>query len=217
MFYLNVFGCEKVKLAWFCSLSVWSLVRKSLTSININSGFMITKTFPIYNLLILSVFFLCGGRALAEPSQKIAYIDLQKALEMTKEGQRVQKQFKDEIDNEQRSIDKKKVEVERLKESLDKQRSTLNEKALRDKEEELRVSTRELERSFQDSKEKLGRKNASLVGELVQKMRKLVEELGKKEGYAMILEKNSQGLIFADESYDITDRIAKKFDESYSK
>jgi outer membrane protein len=153
----------------------------------------------------------------ADSPLKIAYVDLQKALELTSEGQKVQKQFKTEVDDEQKRIDKKKAEFEKLKEDLDKKKLTLNENALREKEEELIVAERELKRSFQDSQEKLRRKNASLVGELVQKMRTLVEKLGADEGYSFILERNSQGLVFADSSLDLTDKLVKKFDAEYSK
>lgn len=152
-----------------------------------------------------------------DASFKIAYVDLQKALELTKEGQKVQKQFKTEVDEEQKKIDRKKSEFEKLKENLDKQKTTLNESALRDKEEELLVSERELKRSFQDSQERLRRKNATLVGELVQKMRVLVEKLGKEEGYSYILERNSQGLVYADSSLDLTEKLVKKFDADTSK
>jgi outer membrane protein len=157
------------------------------------------------------------GSVFADSSLKIAYVDLQKALELTSEGQKVQKQFKTEVDDEQKRIDKKKAEFEKLKEDLDKKKLTLNENALREKEEELIVAERELKRSFQDSQEKLRRKNASLVGELVQKMRILVERLGADEGYSFILERNSQGLVYADSSLDLTDKLVKKFDAEYSK
>jgi outer membrane protein len=150
-------------------------------------------------------------------SLKIVYVDLQKALEMTKEGQKVQKQFKTEVDDEQKRIDKKKAEFEKLKEDLDKQRLTLNETALQDKEEELLVAERELKRSFQDSQERLRRKNASLVGELVQRMRTLVETLGKEEGYSYIMERNAQGIVYADSELDITETLVKKFDAQTAK
>lgn len=153
----------------------------------------------------------------ADSGLKIVYVDLQKALEMTEEGQKMQKKFKSEVDAEQKNIDKRKIEFEKLKESIDKQRNTLNESALNEKEEELLVTERELKRSFQDSQEKLRRKNASLVSDLVQKMRSVVEEMGKKEGYSLILERSSQGLIYAEESLDITKDLVKKFDEAYKK
>lgn len=164
-----------------------------------------------YIACLLSFALICSN-ASAENSLKVAYVDIQKALELTKSGQKVQKEFKAEVDSEQKAIDKKKVEYEGIKESLDKQRGSLNENAVREKEESLLSLEKELKRSFQDSQEKLRRKNATLVGELVKKMRELIETLGKEEGYNLILEKNSQGLIFADPAMDITETVVKKFD-----
>lgn len=161
-------------------------------------------------LFLIALFFVTN--VLADSSLKVAYVDIQKALELTKAGQKVQKEFKSEVDSEQKQIDKKKTEYENLKESLDKQKSSLNESALREKEESLLTMEKELKRSFQDSQDKLRRKNASLVGELVKKMRELIEKMGKEEGYSIILEKNGQGVIFADPSLDITESVVKKFD-----
>lgn len=164
----------------------------------------------IIALLILSICL--SSIAYADSAVKIAYIDIQKALEMTKAGQKVQKEFKTEVDNEQKSIDKKKTEYESLKESLEKQKGTLNESAMREKEESLMNLEKELKRNFQDSQEKLRKKNATLVGELVKKMRELLETIGKEEGYTMILEKNGQGLVYASPSLDITESVVKRFD-----
>ncbi len=163
-------------------------------------------------LFLLTSSFICST-AFADSSLKLAYVDIQKALEQTKSGQKVQKEFKSEVDNEQKNIDRKKAEYESLKESLEKQRGSLNETTLREKEESLLTLERELKRSFQDSQEKLRRKNANLVGELVKKMRELIETIGKDQGYSMIIEKNSQAMIFADPSLDITDLVVKKFDD----
>ncbi len=162
-------------------------------------------------LLLLSSSFICNS-VFADSSPKLAFVDIQKALEQTKSGQKVQKEFKTEVDNEQKNIDRKKAEYESLKESLEKQRGSLNEATLHEKEESLLTLERELKRSFQDSQEKLRRKNANLVGELVKKMRELIETIGKDQGYSMIFEKNSQAMIFADPSSDITDEVVKKFD-----
>ena len=168
------------------------------------------------NLCIASLAcLLISSNLLAEPSAKIVYVDIQKALELTKSGQKVQKEFKTEVDSEQKNIDKKKTEYEALKESIEKQKSSLNENAVREKEDSLISMEKELKRSFQDSQEKLRRKNATLVGDLIKKMRELIEKMGKEEGYQMVLERNAQGIVFADSSLDITDAVVKKFDSQY--
>ncbi len=162
--------------------------------------------------LIVSTLLTFGSSALYAEDLKIAVVDIQKALELTKSGQKVQKEFKSEVEQEQKDIDKKKTEYETLKDSITKQKGSLNEKALRDKEEELLVMERELKRSFQDSQEKLRRKNGMVVGELVKQMRVMIDTIGKEKGYTLILERSAQNLLFAEDSLDITDEIVKKFD-----
>ncbi len=162
--------------------------------------------------LVLTTLFAVGSSAVIAEDLKVAVIDIQKALELTKSGQKVQQEFKKEVEDEQKNIDKKKTEYEKLKESITNQKGSLNEKAAREKEEDLLVMEKELKRSFQDSQEKLRRKNSIVVGELVKQMRKMIDEIGKDKGYSLILERNAQNLLFAESSLDITDEIVKKFD-----
>jgi outer membrane protein len=163
------------------------------------------------SLILLSLIGLTSSSVMAE-DLKVGVVDIQKALELTKSGQKVQKEFKTEVDQEQKDIDKKKTEYEKLKDSVTKQKGSLNEKALADKEEELLGMEKELKRSFQDSQEKLRRKNAVVVGELVKQMRVIIEAMGKEKGYSVILERSGQNLLFADGSLDITEEVVKRFD-----
>ena len=43
---------------------------------------------------------------------------------------------------------------------------------------------------------------------------KVVAEIGKKEGYSLILEKGSSGFLFSDPSIEITDRVIKAYDKA---
>ena len=164
--------------------------------------------------LVASTLLAFGSSAVSAEEFKIAVVDIQKALELTKSGQKVQKEFKTEVEDEQKDIDKKKSEYEKLKDAITKQKGALSEKALRDKEEELLVMEKELKRSFQDSQEKLRRKNGMVVGELVKQMRVLIDAIGQEKGYSLILERNAQNMLFAEPSLDITEEIVKRFDSS---
>ena len=51
-------------------------------------------------LLLLSSSFICNS-VFADSSPKLAFVDIQKALEQTKSGQKVQKEFKTEVQNKE--------------------------------------------------------------------------------------------------------------------
>jgi len=163
--------------------------------------------------LSLTVFSLVS-RAQASPDIQVGFVDIQKALASSEAGKDAQKKYDAEVKKLQAKLDDKKSEFESLRQNYQKQKESLNEKARADKEEELLTREKDLKRQFQDSQESLRRKNGQLVGELVEKMKKVVDEYGKAQGYTVILEKSGQTVLFADSSIDVTDQIVKKFDQA---
>lgn len=173
------------------------------------------KVFPvriIHLLLLVSGIFLFVSAAAAAPDFKVGYVDMQRALASSVAGKDAQKKYEAEVKKLQAKLDDKKGEFEKLKSSYEKQKDSLNDKAKQEKEEELMSREKELKRTFQDSQEKLRRTNSQLVGELVEKLRKVVEDVGQAGGYTLILEKGGQAVLFADAKVDITDSVVEKFD-----
>lgn len=150
--------------------------------------------------------------ALAAPDLKVGYVDMQRALSESKAGAEAQKAYEGEVKKAQAKLDSKKEEYERLQGELEKQKDSLSEKARSEREEKLLVLEKELKRSFQDSQEQLRRENMKLVGGLVKKLRQVVDEVGKSEGFTIILEKGGQSVLYADSDIDITAQVIKEFD-----
>lgn len=165
----------------------------------------------VYSML-LGIFYFASSASAEE--FRIAIVDLQRALGESKAGKSAQKEYEVEVKSAQAKLDKKKGEFEALKKNLEKQRESLNEQALLSKEEELIALEKDIKRSFRDAQEMLRRKNATIVSDLVKEIRKVVEGLGRKEGYSLILEKNAQAVMYSDASFDITDKVVQQFDAS---
>lgn len=173
---------------------------------------MIVKSIPaiVVSLAILSGF--AAAPALADSGSKIVIVDMQKVLSTSKAGQDAQKKYEVELKKAQTEIDSKKADYDKMQQSVEKQKDSLNQKALAEKADQLSKMETELKRSFADKREDLRKENARIVGELVAKVRKVVEEMGKSDGYQIVLEKNAPGVLYADDKVDITDAVVKKFD-----
>ncbi len=169
---------------------------------------------------LLAIAGLCLGLGLSsvsavaapDPQLRIASVDMQKALIGSKSGSEAQKKYEEEVKKSQAQLDEKKKSFEAQKQEFDKQAASLNEKARAEREEKLRGTEKELRRSFADLQDKLRRTNGQLVGDLVKKIREIVERIGKEEGYTLVLEKGSPALLYADSQVDLTDRVIKEFD-----
>jgi outer membrane protein len=148
--------------------------------------------------------------ALAQVS--VGVVDMQRALTSTKEGQEAQKKLETAVKKSQGEIDAKKSEYESLQKALEKQRSSLSAKAIAEKEDQLATMEKDLRRSFQDTKEELNRERQREFTELVGKMRKAVEQVGKEGSLTIVFEKNAPGVLYAADGVDVTDKVIKKYD-----
>lgn len=149
--------------------------------------------------------------ASAAPEQKIATVDLEKALKASKEGQAAQKTLETDLQKAQQEIDKKKTDYEHKQADFSKQQESLSQAAKAEKREELIKMEQELRRAFADSQQNLRRKNGELMTELIGKMRKVIAEVGKADGYTVVLEKDSPAVLYADGATDVTDKVIARF------
>ncbi len=148
---------------------------------------------------------------------KIGIVDLQKALNESEAGKQAKKDLEEIIKAKQKLIDQKGKEIEKLKEEIDKQASVLSEKALRQKQDELDRKMRDYKRFVQDAQDEVKRKEAQLTEEILKELRKVIDEIGKKENFTLILEKVEGVVLYTDETVDITQKVIETYNKKIKK
>src|SRR5437879_5675620 len=83
---------------------------------------------------ISSPIFKIERQARAE--QKIAYVDLQRALEETDEGKKAKAKLKADFEKKQKELDARQDELKKIKQELDKQLPILKPDAAAQKQQE---------------------------------------------------------------------------------
>ena len=162
------------------------------------------------SLLVASL--LCSAGVSQAEGFKIGVVDLQKALSESKAGKAAQANYKATVEAKQKEIDSLKTRFQAKAKELEMSKGKISESEYAAKQEELLTSETELKRTFQDSSDSLTRENDRIVSGLVQKIRGVVEGLGKEGSYDIIIE-NSGGrsLLYAAKSVDITGSVVERF------
>jgi outer membrane protein len=148
----------------------------------------------------------------AEQTVKIGFVDMQKALNESSNGRTALERLKKLMEAKQAELQSEKEMIELKKDELDKQGLLLNETTRREREEQIRTMERDHNRKFSDTKEELGREEAKYTSTIRTDLLKVVQELGKDEGYLLVLEKQFSAILYAPESIDLTDSIIKRYD-----
>jgi outer membrane protein len=149
-----------------------------------------------------------AGEATRAP--KIGYVDLQRSLNETGAGKRAKGKLEADKKKKQDELDKKQKELQGFAAELDKQRVVLKPEVLRQREKELQEKYVQLQERYFKLQQELAKAEAQLVREIFNKAAPVIQDIAKRGGYTMILEKNEGAVLWADTGLDITSEVNKK-------
>jgi len=160
--------------------------------------------------------FMVVGWLLAQSSWcaelKIGSVDIQKAVNECQAGKEAKKNLLTEAEKFQKIVGDKQKELQGMKESLEKQAPMLTQEARASKEKEYQGKVREFQRWGEDSQNELNQKRAQMERSIAQDLMKVIQKIGVEEGYTVILERNENIVLFANNATDLTDRVVKAYD-----
>jgi outer membrane protein len=162
--------------------------------------------------LAASVLVLAPARGgAAEP--KIGFVDLRKAVFASREGKAAQEQFGKLEEAKAAELRPRQEELRKLEEEYEKQKFVLSPEALQDRRFEIIKLRRDLERDLREAEDDLQIRQVQLLQPIQKKVAKVVEDVGKQNGFTMIVDKGTQGLLFWNESSDITDLVVQRLNQ----
>ena len=169
---------------------------------------MKTSTF-VHVATLAAAAALYAFPATARAEQKIAYVDLQRALNEIEEGKAAKASLKREFDQKQKMLDEKKSEFDRLRGDFEKQAMVMSEQARKDKQLELEKKGGELQGFFVQLQKELSEREREATRGIFDKMHAIVREIADSEGVAMVVQ--AEALVYATPSLDITNELVRKY------
>lgn len=163
-------------------------------------------------ILTLALAFALPALSTAAAELKVGIVDLQRALNESASGRRAKDSFKGEFEKMQEGLRREKDSLDRIKEDLDKKSAVLSEEQKKAKLEDFERRRRDLRRKLEDSDAELRKKDQELTGNILKDLAVVIQEIGEREGYTLILENSSSSVLYGSKSIDITDAVIKAFD-----
>ncbi len=172
------------------------------------------RRFTQWSLLLTLLALTLPGLAHAA-DVKIGVVDLQRALNESAAGKKAKDQFKVEFDKMQNGLKSEKDALDKLKDDLDKKSAVLSEDQRKSKADDFERRRRDLRRKLEDSDAELRKKDQELTGSILKDLAVVIQEIGEKEGYTVILENSSSSVLYGSKSIDITESVIKAFDAKH--
>jgi outer membrane protein len=160
---------------------------------------------------------LAAGAAAAQETVKLAFVDMQKALNDSKSGKKALVELQKLMEERKTGLQKQKESLEKKKEELDKQGLLLNEETRKNREGEIRTLERDYSRTLSDLKEEFGRRETEFTDVIRKDLLKVIEKVGKEGGYTLVLEKQYSAILYAPATIDLTETLIKRYDAESAK
>lgn len=161
-------------------------------------------------MIALMAVALLAAPAFAEV--KVAYVDLQKALNMSQAGASAKEEISAQVKEYEAEFKNKQDQLMQMKNELEKQGALLSEAARSEKEREYQQQLKDLQRFQKDVQEELQQKDSAHTKRILNELYEILQQLGEEGGYTLILEKNEGAVIYADASIDLTDALIEAYD-----
>lgn len=176
---------------------------------------------PRFALFLLTAFFIASPTLRAQ-NLNVGVIDMNRALNETKEGKIVLDEMKAKLTKENEELRQKQEELKKMRDALSKQGFLLSETARQQKEEEFRRKNRDVERFREDKRAEFARMQQRATERIHHGLMKVINAFAKSEKYDLLVEAGKQpagvpgAVIYYDNALDITDEIISRYDEANS-
>lgn len=168
----------------------------------------------IFRLFLgMLILFVFQYNVLAAEQYKIRIVDMQKFQSKSKSFQRAAATLRAKLNTQQMRLDEEKRKIASMEDEIKKQSLVLKLEAKEDKNRELAKQKRYYKFLLEEFKVAVKEAEIEATKRVSRELENLVQEIADKEGYTLIFEKRTIGLIYYDDSLDITDQVIKAYDE----
>ena len=167
--------------------------------------------------LTLTALFLLSSAAYAADAGKIGVVNFQQILDESSAGKSAIAEISKQSQSMKMDLEKMKNEIEEMKKRLEAEALVMSKEQRMEKERDFRIRVND----FKTLQQKYTADARAIEGRLIKRIREdvfeIVGAIGKKEGFALVIEKNEAGVLFATPKIDLSERVIKQYNDDVAK
>jgi outer membrane protein len=145
---------------------------------------------------------------------KIGVIDFQRIFENSTAGKEVKAELNQKGMEMEASLKEKGAEIEELQQRIERESLVMSKGMREEKEREFRIKVNDIKALKKKYENDLKTIQQRLVNRIKKDVFEIIQDVGKSEGYLLILE--NIGVIYSPNTLDITDTIIEKYNVHYA-
>ena len=163
-------------------------------------------------ILLIAVGLLLGwGVGATDDPVKIGFVDVEQVLATVDSGKAAREELERKSRGAQGRLAPMVEQIEAMQKELQAKRFVMSEEAVRAKQLDLVELKNRYETKAKEEEGQFKIDQQRLIGPLIEKLDSVIKEVGRENGYSMILRIDAPSLVYAREALDTTDLVVKKF------
>ena len=164
----------------------------------------------LFFAVVVAVIFLAPGVRAADVA-KIGVVDFQKIIDKSQPGQAAKNQINARGKKMEAELKQKGAEIEELKKQLEREALVMSKEKREESERDFRIKVGDFKSLQKKYEQELQQTQRQLVNQIKKDVLDLVNDVGKKEGYQLIIER--VGVLYVPNAMDLTDRIIQEYNK----
>ncbi len=151
----------------------------------------------------------------ADEATKVAVVDMQKALQSVEAGKKAKAQLEKDFNTKKKMLQDEEGAIRKLTEEFKKQTLALSEDAKAKKQQEIQERIMKFQENTARSQGEIQQKEAELTAPILKNLRDMIKEVATKKTFAIIVDKNENTVLFAQDSLDLTQEVVNAYNAKY--
>ncbi|MCF8025381.1 MAG: OmpH family outer membrane protein [Desulfobacteraceae bacterium] len=170
------------------------------------------KAMKVFGAILACTMFFAVS-AYAADVARIGIIDFQKVLEESEAGKKVQQNLQEQGKEMEADLQALAKEIEELNKQLSGGAMVMSEEKRQEKQRELEIKKYDFQSKRKKYQSEFRETESELVGKLRDEIFSIAEEIGKKKGYLLIIEKSAA--VYYPDSIDITSEVIRQYNDRF--
>ncbi len=169
-------------------------------------------------IAIITLAFLAGlTPAFGADVAKIGVVDFEKILKESSAGKLTQKELSEKGEEFKLKLKAEKDELDALSKAFEREALVLSPEKKKEKEREFRIRVNDFKKMQEEFSKEFKRIEIKHINQMQKDVFEIVDILGKEEGFLLIIERKTAGVIYRPSNVDITDAVIKKYNAMAAK
>lgn len=139
----------------------------------------------------------------------IGYVDMQKVLEQSSQGKKVQEELRQEFEPKAQELGKTEAEIRQLQEALARDSALMSADQVKKKEAEIKQRIEAYQKIGGALQQEVAKVQQQKGREVMAPAQKAVDTVAKEKKLSMVVERSLTGILYLDPGLDITEDVIK--------